>query len=188
MQRLLQIHKSPQFGPHWERKIRTCFTRLDANKSGKISAEDFMLIAERFNEVGHLTGAAAQEMKDFYTNEIWLKYFKAPDADESTCESFIHNLRTLGKKMILATTNDIHNRYFTNIDQDNDGLLSLEDFKKYFYVMGIGAEFAKATFDAIDANHDGQVSRGEFITAGNDFFGGEQDHKGSDIFFGPLVD
>jgi hypothetical protein len=145
-----------------------------------------MLIAERFNEIGALTGDAAQEMKDYYVNEIWLKYFKCPDADESTLEAFINNLKLVGKKNILSTTNDIHNRYFTNIDQDNDGLATLEDYTKYFYVLGIAAEFAKESFDAIDHNHDGYISRGEFITAGNDFFGGEGDHKGSDLFFGPL--
>jgi Ca2+-binding EF-hand superfamily protein len=166
--------------------MRTCFNRLDVNQSGAISEEDFNLIAERFNEIAGLKGEAAQEMKDYYTKEIWLKYFKCPDSNESTLESFVNNLKLAGKKNILATTNDIHNRYFTNIDQDNDDAATLEDYTKYFYVLGIGAEFAKASFDAIDTNHDGFVSRGEFITAGNDFFSGEGDHKGSDLFFGPL--
>jgi len=130
MHRLLHIHREPDFGEHWHQKIRTLFHRLDVTHSGTLSAEDFNLMAERFNEVGGLTGEAAQEMRDYYKNEIWLKYFKAPDSDSSTLESFTNNLKQVGKKNLLATTNDIHNRYFTNIDQDNDGQISLEEFTK----------------------------------------------------------
>jgi len=188
MLRLLQQQRESEFGAHWERKMRTCFHRLDADHSGRISEADFNLIAERFNEIGGLTGEAAQEMRDYYTKEIWLKYFKEPEVNESTENSFISNLQKQGKKNILATTNDIHNRYFTNTDLNHDELISLDEFTKYFKILGIGAEFAKDSFDAIDTNHDGNISRGEFITAGNDFFGGEADHKPSDLFFGPLVD
>jgi Ca2+-binding EF-hand superfamily protein len=188
MHRLLQIHRAPEFGPHWERKIRTCFHRLDVNHSGTISEEDFFQIADRFNEVGHLTGDAAQEMRDYYKNEIWIKYFKLPDASESTAESFIEGLKKQGKKNILATTNDIHNRYFTDIDSNHDDLIDLDEFTKYFYILGISAEDAKVSFEALDINHDGHISRGEFIMAGNDFFGGEGEQKSSDLFFGPLVD
>jgi len=187
MHRLHQIHRGPDFGPHWQQKIRTLFHRLDANKDGKMSVEDFNLIAERFIEVGELTDEHAQEVRDYYTHEIWLKYFKESEAEHATLDSFVNNLKTMGKKNILATTNDIHNRYFTNIDRDCDGLASLEDFTKYFYILGVKEEFAKEAFDAIDVNHDGRISRGEFMTAGNDFYGGDAVNKTSDLFCGPLV-
>jgi len=168
--------------------MRTCFKRLDADQSGTISGKDFNLIAVRFNEIGGLTGDAAQAMKDYYTNEIWKKYFKEPEKDESTEQSFINNLKKVGKKDILATTNDIHARYFLNADHNKDGLLALEEFIKYYYILGLDASLAKESFDAIDTNKDGFISRGEFITAGNDFFNSEHETKSGGLLFGPLVD
>lgn len=168
--------------------MRTCFKRLDANQSGTMSKEDFDMIAARFIEVGGLTGVAAEAIRDYYTNQIWKIYFKLPNSDESTCDAFIENLKHNGKKAILATTNDIHARYFDNMDHEHKGRVGLDAFTKYFYIMGIDAAFAAESFKAIDVNHDGFISRAEFIQAGNDFFGGEHPHKTSDLFFGPLVD
>jgi Ca2+-binding EF-hand superfamily protein len=158
------------------------------NKNGKIEADDFMQIAERFIEVGHLTGEAAQEMRDYYNKEIWLKYFKQRDGKDATADSFVSNLKHQGKDVILATTNDIHNRYFADIDTDDDGLIQPGEFIKYFYILGIDEEKAKQAFKALDTNNDGVISHGEFVTAGNDFFTSDEEGKPSDLFFGPLVD
>jgi hypothetical protein len=167
--------------------MKTCFHRLNANQSGVIEEVDFDVFPERFNEVGGLTGEHAQEMVEYYKG-VWTTFFKAQDKTEATFESFIENLRTQGKKGILAAVNDLHNRYFTNTDHNNDDIMELEDFTKYFYILGINADMAKETFEAIDSNNDGHISRGEFITAGNDFFTGEHEHKASDLWYGPLVD
>ena len=46
----------------WRRKMRTLHSHLDVNKDGVISYDDFMLLGERFANLGHLTN---DEKKEF---------------------------------------------------------------------------------------------------------------------------
>lgn len=41
--------------------MRTLHSHLDVNKDGVISYDDFMLLGERFAELGHLTPEAKEE-------------------------------------------------------------------------------------------------------------------------------
>jgi hypothetical protein len=175
-----------EFGPHWQRKMKTCFQRLNANKTGKMQEADFNAFADRFIEVGKLTGKDAQDMREYYKG-VFTAFFKAKDKNEGTYESLLENLKTLGKSTIIASTTDLHNRYFTNVDHNKDDVLEQEGFTKYFYILGFNADMAKKSFEAIDSNKDGKISREEFISAMTNFFTGEQENKAGDLFFGPLV-
>lgn len=43
--------------------MRTLHSHLDINKDGVISHDDFMLLAERFSNLGHLTPELKKEFK-----------------------------------------------------------------------------------------------------------------------------
>ena len=60
--------------------------------------------------------------------------------------------------------------------------------KVYFQAMGVGKEHAKASFDAIDANHDQNISRDEFVDTAIEFFCNNDPTHPSTLFWGPLVD
>ncbi|KAH9641648.1 hypothetical protein HF086_009994 [Spodoptera exigua] len=45
----------------WRRKMRTVHNILDVDKDGLISFNDFILFAERFKSLGHLTNQQAEE-------------------------------------------------------------------------------------------------------------------------------
>ena len=78
--------------------------------------------------------------------------------------------------------------FFDIVDMNGDGAISTEEFKVYFKCMGIDEEYAKPSFDAIDTDKSGLISRDEFIAAGSEFFNGVDQSHGAALFFGPLVD
>jgi len=175
-----------EFGPDWELKIRTCFARLDFNGDGVMSKEDFDQFAKRFIEVGSLTGEAATNIETVYNN-IWVTYFKPANSDTSTSDSFVANLKAAGKAMITGASTEIHNLYFTNTDRDGSGQVDLDEFTKYFYILGINVAYAEDTFNGVNYKTDDNISRDEFVTAANNFFTSEIIDKRSGLFFGPLL-
>jgi len=168
--------------------MRTLFYRLDVNQDGKLTEEDFILLADRSVEVKGLTGQAVQEAKDFFTNDVWRNFLKPVDSDEATPESFLARLKQAGKANILSTKFGIYDRFFTDQDQNKDQVLSLGEFIKYFHVFGISEGEAREAFHAIDKNHDQHMTMEEFLAAKNNFFTLEVPNKSGDLFYGHLVE
>lgn len=51
--------------------MRTLHSHLDVNKDGVISYDDFMLLAERFANLGHLTPEAKEEFQKVLSVSIF---------------------------------------------------------------------------------------------------------------------
>lgn len=62
----------------WRRKMRTLHSHLDVNKDGVISYEDFMLLADRFADIGHLTPEAKKEFQKVLSVSFKFKKFFLP--------------------------------------------------------------------------------------------------------------
>ena len=56
------------------------------------------------------------------------------------------------------------------VDTNGDGVISPLEFHLYFKIMGIDESSAQISFDAIDTDSDGTITRDEFVAAGMDFF------------------
>ena len=78
--------------------------------------------------------------------------------------------------------------FFDVIDTNKNGVISLKEFEVYFDAMGVGKQYAKASFDAIDTNGDGSITRDEFVASVFEFFVNTDPAHPSKLFFGPLVD
>jgi len=177
---------SGEFGEFWARKMRNFHNRFDANRDGKLSEEDYTIIADRINASAGLTGKAAEETKRYFTDDVWKVYFKSANGNTSTPDELIANLKKAGKKAIIAEAYKIMGLFFKAIDTNRSGLISLQEFTKFFEVVGMSEELAKEAFVALDINGDGSLSRGEFIQAGSEYFVEENQGSTSDLLFGPV--
>jgi len=174
-----------EFGEYWERKIRTAFYRLDVDGDGVVSQQDFELIAEKVIKVGQFTGSRADEIRDNYL-ELWNKYFKR-DGDEGTVEAFLLNFKNHGKSDLALVVTEQYGLFFDAVDNNNDGLIQLQEFINYYDALGINEEIAKKSFQGLDTNRDGVLSRDEFVTAAKDFSILEEPRFPADLLFGPLI-
>jgi len=176
-----------EYGAHWERKLRTAFKRLDSDGNGFLTKKDVDQIAENVIRTGNFTGSEAEEIRNSYL-EIWEKYVKPIGGGEAaTCETYLEKLKSHGKSaLVLAMTQQL-GVFFDAVDTNKDDLIQLQEFIIYFDAFGIKEEIAKEAFKGLDTNHDGVLSREEFITAGKDWITLEEPSLPSDLFFGSLI-
>ena len=95
-------------------------------------------------------------------------------------EKIIENLSRGGRfEPILGAS-------FDNFDLNEDGNISFEEWKAYYYCFGIDQAHARASFDAMDTNSDGKVSKDEFVNFLYECYFTAENKLGSAILFGPL--
>jgi hypothetical protein len=76
-----------------------------------------------------------------------------------------------------------------SLDLNSDGHISREEFKWYFQTLAPDLSEADVThsFDVIDSDKNGEISREEFFAAAFDFYYGVEETEISKVFFGPLM-
>ena len=118
------------------RKMRTRMTRIDVNKDGKISQDDFELMAEHLIECSKMTTEQAQSTLKKLINvadAIGLK----PDVKRSVEEAAkiaSDTMLAMSFEKQQAVLNACHNSLFNAIDANKDGHISVEEFKIYLKV------------------------------------------------------
>jgi hypothetical protein len=88
-----------------------------------------------------------------------------------------------------ALVKETHDPLFDALDLDKDRHISLDEFKVYFQIIApdISEDEMKHSFNVIDSNKNGEISREEFIAAAFDFIHGFEETEISKVFFGRLL-
>jgi Ca2+-binding EF-hand superfamily protein len=168
--------------------------RLDINKDGFISREDFELMGIKLAEHSGMTGEQAEAAKE--------QFLKIADRGLNLKPGVVTPLEEVAEKasesLLTSTTakemntimNDTHNLLFDVLDTNKDGHISLSEFKVYLNILvpDIEEDMIAHSFDAIDTDKNGEISREEFLAAAHDFLQGVEETEVSKVFFGPLLD
>ncbi|KDR21118.1 sarcoplasmic calcium-binding protein [Zootermopsis nevadensis] len=175
-------------GEFWRRKMRTFHGIIDINKDGVVSYDDFVILAERFVNLGHLSEIQQREFQDVL-REVWEKQWGAVDRyNLVTTEQYLQHMQhVLSDKYLNRKAHHFLPYLFKAVDKDRDGVISVEEFKLFFECLGLEDKDAVHSFTAIDINKDGYLSLEEFVKLGREFFLTEDEHSPSKAFWGPLV-
>ncbi len=170
------------------RKMRTRVARLDVNKDGVVSREDFQLMSERLSEYSHLT-----EQKAKAVNEALMHVADRLHLTPGVKHSLKEMAQKISENMLSrspALMRKSHDPLFDAIDTNGDGHISVEEYKIYLRVVApeVTGDEAKHAFDVIDADKNGEISREEFLAAATDFFFGVEETEAANVFMGKLVD
>ncbi|CAB3983970.1 sarcoplasmic calcium-binding [Paramuricea clavata] len=171
-------------------KMRTRFNRLDLNQDGFISREDYELMATKLQEYGKLDEEKAERTRNAITSvadRMGLKpgvKIPAEEAAQKASKGFL----SMTHDQQLASIKTFY-PIFEALDLNNDGSISLEEFKVYFRIIAPDLSDADVThtFNMIDSDRNGEISREEFMAAGFDFVYGVEETEISKVFFGPLM-
>lgn len=119
----------------------------------------------------------------------WLSGERAAEVDEGVRKAVLENLRgfkgiSLFRTLCVASVarqldhkhlQDIH-KVFSRMDENGDGVLSLEEIRKGFMALGAkNKEEAEEIFKAMDIDGSGTIDYTEFCAAAIDFRQHEQD-------------
>jgi len=174
-------------GEHRRRKLMTYCKRVDRDGNGVFTEKDLLLIAENIIKSGKFTGARAEGLREKYS-EMWNKFYE-PVAKNGvvTFEDLLEHMKNLHTADLKPITAQQLNLIFDTFDTNQDGCIQVGEYINFFRIIGISDEFAKPAFEGLDSDHDGLLSRDEFVSAGLDFFYLEQPSHPADLFLGPLV-
>ncbi|KOC60543.1 Sarcoplasmic calcium-binding protein [Habropoda laboriosa] len=169
--------------------MRTLHSHLDVNKDGVISYDDFMLLGERFSDLGHLTPEAKIEFKNVL-NEMWEEQWGEISPYNFICiEKYLEEMQhVLNDSSLKKKCHHFLPFLFKAVDKDQNGEISVQEFKLFFQCLDLTHDDAVISFSHIDTNDDGKISTEEFITLGREFFLTKDSTKPSKHFWGPLVD
>ncbi len=166
-----------------QRKHLTAMKIRDADHDGKLSKADYKLVIKRYETLG----ASEAHLKILEQNysDMWKVAGIADDTTELTYEQFTANA---SKNAANTTMDKNFMTHFDIIDGDGNGEISFKEWVQYYIACGIDIIHARASFDAMDANHDGVISKEEFIAYAKEFFFSVEDKLKSSILYGPLCD
>jgi Ca2+-binding EF-hand superfamily protein len=173
----------------WLSKMRTYFQRIDFDKDGEITRKDFESMAQRFIDSGKLNKEHHEDLMKTLCS-VWDTYLSAVGGGNSIKQdAFIEAMKKLvHDPKLKETLQGPLPLFFHAVDSNYDGLISKDEFVKFFEILGLDPALAPASFEAIDDNHDGNISLDEFKMAGTDFFMEEKDEsKPSKLLWGPLL-
>jgi len=176
---------SENFGPFWERKMRTRFNVLDADGDGVITSNDFKIVARRWAEVANLNETEANELRE-KLEQHFMKHYNS-DGKPISFADHLERMKKEGKEKLITMVTNFSPRFFPVIDTDKDGFVDAKEFEDYFRIFGLSAEAARETFRHLDLNHDGKITEEEHETALINFYQLEHEGDPSQHMWGPLV-
>ena len=175
------------------RKMRTYMTRMDVNKDGFLSREDYDLMAKQLAEYGHLTEKQADsaysgfmEVADTFNLTPGVK-LPLQDAVQRSSASLL----SMSPGECKEKCHDgVLGKMFDVVDMSKEECVSLEEIKAFYKV--IAPEMSEAevlhAFELLNTGMDGKITGEEFTAAAEDFLFGVEEIEISKVFFGPLLD
>ena len=77
---------------------------------------------------------------------------------------------------------------FRILNTNDDGFISFDEWTTHYKNLGMDTTYARASFDAMDADSDGLVSMEEYVSFLYEYYYTAENKLGSDIMYGPLDD
>lgn len=172
----------------WRRKMRTFHGILDLNKDGVISFDDFRILVDRFVYLGHLLPHEQKEFNEVVQSLWEERWGNVSPYNLVTTEQYLEDMHHIvNDKQLRKKVHTFLPFLFKAVDRDNNGFITVEEFKLFFNCLGLPRDVAAISFSAVDENIDGRITLKEFVKTGRDFFLTENQKDASKMFWGPLV-
>lgn len=174
------------------RKLTRYFRVYDIDDDGRIAAADFERVVENVRILHGLdtTSPAHRALRDAYLHR-WAALRESADHDgdggidlDEWLAYWADVIRSDERYEVeVATT---VRRMLELFDTDEDGVLRPPEFADFFGIYGLGADLARSTFEDLDADGDGVITRSELVEIGHEFYRGDDPDAPANRLYGPL--
>ncbi|XP_013410042.1 sarcoplasmic calcium-binding protein-like [Lingula anatina] len=158
----------PEF---WVRKMRSFFVKFDHDLDGVVKKEDVM----DFCNV-RAKSLLNQEQMETYMDQVnyaWDYFWAGPEKKMSvTFWDFVRNhARNFREPDFQEEEKMWFCVYFDKIaDKNGDGIVTRKEYEEFLGLVGVHPLSVPPSFDALDTDGDGQISKEEFVNAAVGFF------------------
>ena len=172
----------------WLRKAKTFFAFYDANGDGVINFEDYKLFETMMEQNAATHNVSSDRIEKFKTSvyELWAKQIGGGEDFQITENKFLEAIfEVVSRPGAEEYFRHAASEMFDLVDLNQDGSISKDEYK----VMLGGSPWTMVVFSALDTNHNGEVSREEFVQGYLDFwFNFADETNPSKHFLGRLVE
>ena len=170
--------------PFWNKKLDRAIRVTDVDKDGVITRKDFEIIAQRYKNLGGISGEQLQRIQEFLM-KMCDSVGLIDDTNQFTYEEFKRR-HALNVANHLEKFSTIFRTIFNGLDINGDGVVSMKEWELHYKCIGLDPKYAKASFEAMDTNGDGVVSLEEFVAYSVEFFSSTDNKLNSAILYGPF--
>ena len=168
--------------PFWNKKFDRAIRVRDTDKDGVITRKDFELVAQRYKDLGDVSGEQLQRVQ-----ESLMKLCDSVGLTDDTKQFTYEEFKTRHANVnLLEVNNTLFRTIFNGLDINGNGVVSMKEWELHYKCMGLDPKYAKASFEAMDTNGNGVVSLEEFTAYHVEFFSTTENKLNSAILYGPL--
>jgi len=170
----------------WVRKVRTFFKKLATN--GLVTQTSYENLGGIFCDIGRWRGSVKEQQVRRFMIQIWNDFFERGAVNGAVDEAmFVALVRVQTHKVLPRAAVQFYGILFDAIDRKGRGVVNREEFSRFTKAFGIFDWGAEDAFNAIDQNHDGKLSKEEFVSAGVEYWCTDDETYLSKLMLGPLV-
>ena len=167
----------------WQKKLRLAVNALDTNNDNYISRVDFDMIISRYKEAGASPEHVRKHQESF--EKLFAIWGMSDENVRLTIPEFEVMFRENLEKS-FAHADELYSEWFSQVDLNDNGVISLNEWKVHSSALGISEDDAEKSYRAMDTNKDGVISMEEFIEYHKEFFFSAEDKLHSSILYGQL--
>jgi len=184
----MQAMEKFAFGKFWERKAKSYLIRLNVSGDGKITPNDYQLLADRYLKLSKVDELRGKQITRQLL-ALWDILFESSSTGGSiTPDAWVTAIRCTSIFLMYRIVVEFMNLFFNLIDTNGDGVIQKEEFAIFLRAFRVENEAdIAASFKAVDQDGDGKIDHNEFINVGIEFWMSNDESLPSKLLFGPLL-
>lgn len=165
-------------------KLRAFFKAIDHNRDGLLERADYEAIVAELLRLRSVDDASPNAVALRAGYMILWNYLPSTSVDVDTF------LAVCGEVLVPSPAADLWSRsiseqVFQFLDEDSDGAIALEEFRRYSLAHSVDPAQVDATFQRLDLDGDGLISLAEWVAVSRDFLYSEDPEAPGNHLWGP---
>ncbi|GAA3030383.1 EF-hand domain-containing protein [Actinokineospora globicatena] len=171
-----------------QRKYEKAFERFDVDRDGVLQRNDITAMAKIWRETFAVAEATEEAIRiDRLAEQLWQDITSATDADaDGTVSKTEWNQAMERPEFVDKVALPFALAVFDLADKDGSGRLSVQEMIAAQSRSGISEQETRRMFDALDADHDGEVHRDEYASAIREFYLSDDPNAVGNLMVGDL--